>query len=498
MAAIDIYKRKMFGDLTPNEYQELVDYSKSFGGIPSLNVNRGVTTEDVVNATSPLSQPIGPGATNAVAAFNDFLAGILSNKATRVASEKEKLLEQNQEAIARVDKALVPEDESKYFMEVDGKLIDTRLIGSEGNPSGVVVPKDKLENKLKDNFQVVGDKLIDLTQIGSEDNPTGVIIDKDPDVEKLKDQFMILNNSLVDLKGETGPKVVIEDIEQEKLSDKYKVVGNTIIDLSKLDSSNPDSIEDAIAYKGEDLSGTKEERFLTEKVELEIKKQNDPANFTQADDLRLKEITKFLNKRDYPTPAEETWAPIQNELVIKSIDDQALLNKINETQQIIEKKGIVTGPYTPALTFVQELLEPVGVKLDGFLNTFGLDLLNDPTDSALIDSAAKQFGIAASEGLQGSISNTELEALFNTTIRLGAPEEFNRQFLNGFKYLVQKKVAAGEIAAESNTLVDWYAGMKNWMDKNPAPSFMRDIYEFESLEDLRLDLNLNNPQDKES
>lgn len=498
MAELDVFKRKMFGGLDPNEYQQLVEYSKNFGGISPLSVNRAITADDVMAATSPLSQPTGGTAVEAVANFNNFLAGILSNKATRVASEKEKLLEQNQDAIARVDKALVPEDDSKYYMEVDGKLIDTRLIGSEGNPSGVVVPKDQPEGKLKDNYQVVGDKLIDLTQVGSDDNPTGVIIDKDPDKEALKDQYMIVNNSLVDLKGEDGPKIVIENIEQEKLSDKYKVVGNNIIDLSKLDSSKTDSIEGAVVYAGEDVSGTKEERFLDEKVELELKKLNKPDEFTQADELRLKEITKFLNKKDYPTPAEETWAPIQNELVIKSIDDQALLSKINETQQIIEKEGIVTGPYTPALTFVQELLEPVGVRLDGFLKTFGLDLLNDPTDSALIDSAAKQFGIAASEGLQGSISNTELEALFNTTIRLGAPEEFNRQFLNGFKYLVQKKVAAGEIAAESNTLVDWYAGMKNWMDKNPAPSFMRDIYEFESLEDLRLDLNLNNPQDKES
>ena len=51
MAEIDIYKRKLFGGLTQPEFQEIVDYSKSIGGIPSVDVNRSVT------ARAPLDPP---------------------------------------------------------------------------------------------------------------------------------------------------------------------------------------------------------------------------------------------------------------------------------------------------------------------------------------------------------------------------------------------------------------------------------------------------------
>ena len=63
MAEFDIYKRKLFGGLGPDEYSQLVDYARDFqtGGIDRLNVNRGVTAEDVLRATQPLSDPVGPG-----------------------------------------------------------------------------------------------------------------------------------------------------------------------------------------------------------------------------------------------------------------------------------------------------------------------------------------------------------------------------------------------------------------------------------------------------
>ncbi len=93
MAEIDIYKRKLFGDLSPDQYQALVDYARDFqtGGIDRLNVNRGLTAEDVLRATSPLSDPVAPGATSSVAKFNEFLAGILGAKSQRIAGEEEKL-----------------------------------------------------------------------------------------------------------------------------------------------------------------------------------------------------------------------------------------------------------------------------------------------------------------------------------------------------------------------------------------------------------------------
>ena len=69
MAAIDnleLEKRRMFNNLSPDEYNQLVDYQKEFTGIEPLNVNRGVTAADVLRATGPLSQPVAPGLTRHV------------------------------------------------------------------------------------------------------------------------------------------------------------------------------------------------------------------------------------------------------------------------------------------------------------------------------------------------------------------------------------------------------------------------------------------------
>ena len=130
MAEFDIYKRKLFGGLGPDEYSQLVDYARDFqtGGIDRLNVNRGVTAEDVLRATSPLSDPVAPGATSSVAKFNDFLANILGAKSQRIAGEEDKIDAANTAAVAAVTEALQPVDEKDNYMVVNDQLVDIRTL----------------------------------------------------------------------------------------------------------------------------------------------------------------------------------------------------------------------------------------------------------------------------------------------------------------------------------------------------------------------------------
>ena len=129
-----------------------------------------------------------------------------------------------------------------------------------------------------------------------------------------------------------------------------------------------------------------------------------------------------------------------------------------------------------------------------------INILNEESDSALVDALATQFGIDASEGLAGQISERELEALFNTTVRLGAPAEFNEQFAIGLTYLLQKDLEASKIAADPNinSVKEWSNAMQQWMKDNPPPEMFSDVYNYNYLEDLNLDLNLRPLVEEES
>ena len=107
----------MFGGLEPDEYRELQDYYKSFGGIEPLSVNKNITTEDVLRATGPLSQPVGPGLTSTVAQFNQFLGSILGAKSQRVADEKEAVEAQNLQVRTAVDEVLNKEKPERRIIE---------------------------------------------------------------------------------------------------------------------------------------------------------------------------------------------------------------------------------------------------------------------------------------------------------------------------------------------------------------------------------------------
>ena len=156
-----------------------------------------------------------------------------------------------------------------------------------------------------------------------------------------------------------------------------------------------------------------------------------------------------------------------------------------------------TGLLTPPLTFLQELVDPFGVDLKFLTDLFGLDVLNDPTASATIDALSNRFGIALSEGLKGNISNKEIDVLLNSTIKLGRPKDFNRNFAEGLLYLTEKSVFEAEAAEKASTAQEWAAMVRDYIEKNPPPTFMQPYYDYQAIVDMSLGiedkLNLSVP-----
>jgi hypothetical protein len=481
MAELEFYKRKLFQGLEPTEYQALVDYARDFqtGGIDRLNVNRGVTTEDVLRATAPLSQPVGPDLTSSVAQFNQFLANILGAKSQRIAGEEEKLAEANAAAVSAVTQALQPEEEGDYFIVVDGRLVDKRLIGSEDNPEGIVV-------KAKADKESVKNIPIDIFNQLDEDEQNRIlgIVDTEQTVKGIpRDMFDGLSKTEQNqVLGLGAGESFVESFETKdgKFGYLYKDSTGTL---------KTNVLED-IDVAGDDLD-TKD-RIIT----LRQKKVNDPDNFTSDDQIELDTLVQLSKQpKPYESSAEKKWGEVSTDLIMSGPKKEDALFKVNQISQKFAE-DINTGILTPKATILQEVLAPFGIDLKGVLDTFNINILNEASDSATIDAIATQFGIKASEDLAGQISERELIALFNTTFRLGAPEDFNREFAKGLNYLLRKDLAASTIAAREdiNSAKEWAVAMGEWMQENPAPSMFADVYDYESLSDLNLDLNLRDPR----
>jgi hypothetical protein len=244
---------------------------------------------------------------------------------------------------------------------------------------------------------------------------------------------------------------------------------------------------------------TETERFRARQTELLLKKENE--GLSQQEEIELKGINEELtDQRTYETSAEKKWGEVSTDLIMSTPKKQDALFKVNQVSQKLFDKDINTGILTPKATVLQEILEPLGVDLKGILDFANIDILNEASDSAIIDALGTQFGIAASDQLAGQISERELVALFNTTIRLSAPGEFNREFAKGLNYLLTKDLAASQIAARGdiNSAQEWALAMEQWKQENPAPYMFSGLYEYEGLSDLNLDLNLGDPRDEGS
>ena len=487
---LDVFKRSLFQGLGPEDYSKAVDYVKQFQGIEPLTVNRGVTTEDVLRATSPLGEPVGPDLTSSVVKFNEFLGNILGAKAQRIESEKEKISEQDAAARAIVDAQLAKEvDEADNYQVVDGRLVDLRLIGSEDNPQGIVVNAKPEQVNVKNIPLSIFNELAE-----DEKNRVLGLVDPDPQIKGVpmsyfKTLTVDKQNQLLGLgSGETF---------QESFTTKDNKLG--IIYIDKNGNVQSKILSDAVL--GDSDSKSDKLTILDEITELELKKADPNQEFTNEDQIRLDVLRESQKKvKPFESTDEKLWAETSSELILATPQKQDKLFKVNQVSQKLAQEEINTGILTPKATVLQEILEPFGINLKGILDMANINILNEASDSALIDALGTQFGIDASEGLAGQISERELEALFNTTIRLSAPGEFNEKFALGLTYLLQKDLAASQIAADPNinSVKEWSNAMQQWMTDNPPPEMFSGVYNYNYLEDLNLDLNLRPLVDEDS
>ena len=455
---LELAKRKLFRNLDPDQFSELQDYYKTFSGFEPVNVNKAITADDVLRATGPLSQvPTSPGLTGSVVQFNQFLGNILGAKSQRIADEKTKQFEQDQSVreavLAGLDR---PDPEEDNFLIVNNQIVDKRTLG--GDPDDVVTYDFRTpETTVPQTVNGVPRDIFD-----------GLTQDK-------KNIVLGLDSA----KGES-----FQELFETK--DGFKVIyldANNKIQVMDIDAEPP--VKD-------DEKDTDRFDLLDEKTKL-LQKQSSPDGLTEDEAIRLEVITAELDRKQFEPKADILWAEESQKLILDKNNREKIITDIARVYNLLNQEQTRTGVLTPGFTFVQEILEPFGVDLKGLTDAVGLEILNPVEDSALIDSISQQLGIAASEQLAGQISERELIALFNTTLRLGKPKEFNKNFAQGLLYLAEKSLYASTAAETASNVQEWASMMRKYQEDNPPPYFMQPIYDFESLADLNLDLNLRQP-----
>ena len=424
MAIEDVYKRKLFGNLTPDQYQGLVDYARDFqsGGIDALNVNRGVTAEDVLRATSPLSDPVAPGATSSVAKFNEFLAGILGAKMQRVAGEEEKLSEANAAAVSAVTQALQPTEPN--IKEVDGALVD---VSDPKNPTVIYqspVADEPEILKLTGGVEISADRFDALSQA---------------DKNKLLGLQTGEDYKFKEIDGEGNIVVGIQDAS-----------GNIKLKTFEGDFGEEDKISDKMINQA---------RYL----ELLDLKDQDPDNWTKSLQNELTLLEEIVKPKDlFEKSSDEYYAGFQRDLRDNKLQTKAQYDAIIAASNVIEQESFKSGPLTSGLTILQRIGDDLGLDLKGGLELLGIEILNKASDSELLETLTRQFGIQTSSDLAGAISNLELLTLFKTTVRLSAPEEFNKNFIQGMEYLARAKVKETEYALATDNRKEFDKMMDDW------------------------------------
>ncbi len=450
----------MFGGLEPDEYRELQDYYKSFGGIEPLSVNKNITTEDVLRATGPLSQPVGPGLTSTVAQFNQFLGSILGAKSQRVADEKEAVEAQNLQVRTAVDEVLNKEKPERRIIEgADGFQYyeDTK----ERVLPNVVKPGDPQTIKLTGGVEMTKEDFDALSQ-----DQKNILLGLDENKGQVFNQL---------IETDDGPRVLFTEDGELK--------------VKAFENLGPLLDEDA------DKTLTGKAYLISRQAELKFKQQQ--GTLTDEELFELEGITKELAKKPFETTEEKEWGETKNELVVGGPDARELLFKVQNAVNIINQEEFRSGVLTPGATFLQQVLSPFGIDLKFLTDFVGLELLNPEADSATIRALGNQFGISLSEGLSGNISNLELLTLLQSTINLGSPKDFNKNFGDGLLYLAKKGLYQTQAAAESNTAAEWAEKMNEYVRKNPPPLAMQDFYKYNQLGDLNINLKLTLP-DKEN
>ena len=452
---LELAKRKLFRNLDPDQFSELQDYYKTFSGIEPVNVNKAITADDVLRATGPLSQvPTSPGLTGSVVQFNQFLGNILGAKSQRIADEKTKQFELDQSVrdavLAGLDRP-DPEINPPRTEIVDGVLYTESEFG-------------------KGDFEAKTTKAPPVPQ-----TVNGVPRDIfDSQSQENKNIILGIDST----KGET----FLELYETKDGLEYLYLDANNKIQVGNLDAEPP--VKDDKGMDRYDL--------LQEKTEL-LQKQNSPEGLTEDEATRLEVIPLELDRKQYEPKADILWAEESQNLILDRPNRERVITEVARVYNLLNQEETRTGILTPGFTFVQEVLEPFGVDLKGITDAVGLEVLNPVEDSALIDSISQKLGIEASKQLAGQISQMELIALFNTTLRLGKPKEFNKNFAQGLLYLAEKSLYASTAAETASNVQEWAQMMRKYQEDKPPPYFMQPIYDFESLADLNLDLNLRQP-----
>ena len=400
---LELAKRKLFRNLDPDQFSELQDYYKTFSGIEPVNVNKAITADDVLRATGPLSQvPTSPGLTGSVVQFNQFLGNILGAKSQRIADEKTKQFEQEQSVreavLAGLDRP-DPEINPPRTEVVDGVLYTESEFG-KGDFEAKTTKADPVP-------QTVNGVPRDIFDAQSQEN----------------------KNIILGLDGTKGEQfLALSEYSGGELWVRYNKDINSVQELFEtkdgfqylyLDANNKIQTGDIDAEPPvkDDEKDTDRFDLIDEKTKL-LQKQNSPDGLTEDEAIRLEVITAELDRKQFEPKADILWAEESQKLILDKNNREKIITDIARVYNLLNQEETRTGVLTPGFTFVQEILEPFGVDLKGLTDAVGLEILNPVEDSALIDSISQQLGIAASEQLAGQISERELIALFNTTLRL--------------------------------------------------------------------------------
>ena len=317
---VDIFNRSLFGGFKPDEYQQAVDYVKQFQGIEPLNVNRGVTAEDVLRATDPLSQAVGPTLTDSVVQFNQFLGNILGAKAQRIQSEEAKIDDQDAAARAIVDAELSKEvDEADNYQVVDGRLIDLRLIGSDDNPQGIVV-NAKPEQV---NVKSIPLEIFNQLDKAEQDKVLGLV---DP-AQTIKGIPMSYFNTLTTDEQNRVLGLGSGETFQESFTTKDNKLG--IIYVDRNGDVKSKIIPDAVL--GDSDSKSDKLTILDEITELELKKADPNQEFTNEDQIRLDVLRESQKKvKPFESTEEKLWAETSSDLILATPQKQDKLFKVNQ------------------------------------------------------------------------------------------------------------------------------------------------------------------------
>ena len=438
----NVFDRKLFmGGMDPQEYTDLLELSKSFGTQPQVNKN--VTAADVIRATGPLSQPVGGGAVNTVAQFNQFLAGILGSKFNRIDEEKQAVQDADKVAQERVD---------------------------------TFIANQKDEEPL-----VVNDQIVYPSTLGTDEEK---VFDFRDEPQKSFDNIKVVNNQVYDIEKDE----VLADLREEREEkDRFLPFGDFFLDLDILEE-NPDNVEAALVDSKKDPVTTPSNAQRVGELEL-LKKtyEEDGEEFPVDLQAELDYLTK-PDPKPYIPPYETNFVDLVFQKNKSAEAAESQYSSILEAERLFSDPNFVTGTGTNTLLPVQKFFQDIlGINLDALLEGINVDILNEPQDTETLNKNTTQLtlNILGTGKIPGAISDFEFKQMMNSVYNSSTTEEANIRFIQGMKYLYNKEMAQADIIANIDqtnpkALVLYREAMREWDEKNrpkylPSSTYIDEI-----------------------